>query len=76
MKKLTITLTILLFAVATIFAQDINEQLFEAVKDNNLQKVEELIEKGADVNAKSKNDYTPLHYACRNENSFGIVILK
>ena len=33
MKKLTITLTILLFAVATIFAQDLNEQLFEAVEE-------------------------------------------
>ena len=36
MKKLTITLTILLFAVATIFAQDLNEQLFEAVEEKQL----------------------------------------
>jgi len=73
MIKLTITLTILIFAIATSSAQDLNKQLFEAVKNNNLHKVKKIIGEGADINTKNNYDYTPLHFACWNENGFEIV---
>ena len=39
----------------------------------NINKIKRLIEMGADVNAKTKNDYTPLYYAVRNDN---VVLVK
>ena len=34
----------------------------------NMNKINRLIEEGADVNAKDDNGYLPLHYAVRNDN--------
>ena len=54
----------------TLFSTDINSQdeyghthLHLAVDRGELGFVEALIEAGADVNARSKHDYTPLHFA-------------
>ena len=38
-----------------------DRELFDAVRDNDLEKVKELIANGADVNAKDRWVYTPLH---------------
>lgn len=49
MKILTTLICFLGLTLSTV-AQDKGEQLYEAVTKNNEDKVEELIEKGADVN--------------------------
>ena len=47
--------------------EDLNELLFKAAIENDLELAELLIKKGADVNAKSWCGETPLHYAaCYN----------
>jgi len=43
---------------------NLNEQLIEAIINNGIDEVLELIEKGADVRARSQWGKTPLHYAC------------
>ncbi len=45
----------------------IDEQLLDASKYGNVEVVEALISKGADVNARDENGATPLHYAIANE---------
>ena len=46
----------------------IDEELLEAVKRNNIKRVEKLIKAGADVNIKDNyNSWTPLHYAAWKE---------
>jgi ankyrin repeat protein len=42
----------------------IDEELFEAVDENNLPQVRRLLSVGADVNAKDNLGRTPLHWAC------------
>jgi len=76
MKK-PLILTLLLLAAAILPAQqtDINEQLFTAVKNNDLQAVEKCIENGADVNAKTKDGNFPIHYAAQNENGLEICYI-
>ena len=37
--------------------------MFEAIEDNDIEKIEELINNGVDVNARDKYERTPLHYA-------------
>ncbi len=44
------------------------EQLHLAVQDNDLGRVRELVEAGADPNLFDDLGKTPLHYACKNEN--------
>lgn len=43
-----------------------SQELFDAVVKNDINKVKLLIENGADVNVKDKDDLTPLHYASMN----------
>jgi ankyrin repeat protein len=40
--------------------------LFEAVQNNDLNLVQELIQSGASPNEKDRNGWTPLHYASMN----------
>jgi len=55
-------LTLLLsFSNATMAG--VNEDLLQASKSGNLNEVSRLLEIGADVNTKDKNDNTPLHLA-------------
>jgi ankyrin repeat protein len=42
----------------------IDQELFVAVKENNLPEVERLLSVGADVNAQGDHGEMPLHWAC------------
>ena len=50
LKKILSTLILLLLCIS-LFA-DINDELIEAAKDGDIDRVQQLIEKGADLNAK------------------------
>jgi hypothetical protein len=41
---------------------DIDEELIKAVRSRDIKRVKELLEKGANPNAKDKNELTPLHH--------------
>lgn len=45
-------------------AQDLNDELLEAARKSDLEKVKSLLAKGANVNAKSPYGVTPLGFAC------------
>jgi hypothetical protein len=42
---------------------DIDKELIKAVKSRDIKKVKELLERGANPNAKDENGWTPLHHA-------------
>jgi hypothetical protein len=42
---------------------NIGKELIEAVKSRDIKRVKELLERGANPNAKDKNGWTPLHHA-------------
>ena len=46
----------------------INELFFEAIKDENIEATKFLFEKGADIDAKNEDEYTPFYCACSNNN--------
>ncbi len=46
------------------FAQDANDELLEAARKSDVEKVKALLAKGANVNAKSSYGVTPLGFAC------------
>ncbi len=46
------------------FAQDTNDELLEAARKSDVEKVKALLAKGANVNAKSPYGVTPLGFAC------------
>ncbi|WP_265027948.1 ankyrin repeat domain-containing protein [Wolbachia endosymbiont (group A) of Calamotropha paludella] len=48
------------------------EQLFDAVRRNNLSEVENLLSMGADVNIRDKRSWAPLHCAADNDNKLDI----
>ena len=45
---------------------ELNKQLIEAARNDEVDRVKRLIKNGADVNAKDYNQWTPLHYASCN----------
>lgn len=55
---------LLLFLPVFVFAQDINEELLEAARKSDVEKVKALLAKGANANAKSPYGVTPLGFAC------------
>ena len=75
MKRILL-LFVLLCPVQSVSAMDyvlsllgyrLNEQLFKAIsQDGSVDEISQLIEKGADVNAKSKYGDNPLRLAARN----------
>lgn len=74
MKKLfsAVIIAFLLSAITNIKAQEI----FDAVKNNDLNKVKSLIEKEPDLlNARDPNEQTPLHYASQKSNLAVIKLL-
>ena len=53
-------------AIPVVCLAGINDELAEAVKNNNIQEINELISRGADVNAiKGSYGWIPLFYAAR-----------
>jgi len=65
MKRVLIVFLVLVFAV-TLFAKDKNARLFNAAQNGDLVIVQKLISKGADVNAKDEDGFTPLMLAAKN----------
>jgi len=61
MKK-TISILVLIFLCISIFA-DINDELIEAAKNGDVEKVQQLIGQGADVNAQGNYGITTLMLA-------------
>lgn len=55
---------LLLFLPLLAFSQDVNEELLEAARKSDVEKVKALLAKGANVNAKSPYGVTPLGFAC------------
>lgn len=55
---------------------EINNILLEAVKENNLPKVQEALAKGANINTQNNKGETPLLLACKNNNTtIGLLLL-
>ena len=65
-KKLNQIVLLIILIQATsgiVKAQNINEQLINAVKTNNNEQVKQLLKKGSDVNSQDKNGATVLMWA-------------
>ncbi len=65
-RVICLVLSLLLPLVA--YAQDTSEELLEAVRKSDVEKVNVLLTKGANVNAKSPYGVTPLGFACSRGN--------
>ncbi|HEX4947609.1 MAG TPA: ankyrin repeat domain-containing protein [Blastocatellia bacterium] len=63
MLKLRV-ICLLLILPLFAYAQDANEELLEAARKSDVEKVKALLAKGANVNAKSPYGVTPLGFAC------------
>jgi len=68
MKQSLLLVAILLLSATSIRAQDLNEQLLAAARKGDPALARTLIEKGADVNSKTRYGATPLSYACDRGN--------
>jgi len=69
MKRLKLFVSVLIFIVMltpALCLADTADQLCDAAMGNDIQKVSELVSKGADVNAKSRYGLTPLQCAVWN----------
>ena len=55
---------LLLLLPLLVVAQDMSEELLEAARKSDVEKVKALLAKGANVNAKSPYGVTPLGFAC------------
>ncbi|NWH79772.1 RN5A ribonuclease, partial [Piaya cayana] len=53
---------------STETAEDLAVELNAAVRDNNIEVVRQLLEKGADVNSKAESGWTPLQSAVQADN--------
>jgi uncharacterized protein len=59
----------------SINVNELGKQLIESAKNNNLEKVEELINRGADINFKDEFNFTPLFWAVFFEKNIDVVRL-
>jgi len=64
LKRRLLTLAFPAICTAALAAQDLNEDLLEAVRKGDAPSVEALIAKGANVNASWRYGETPLFFAC------------
>lgn len=55
--------------------KDLDRQLLAAAAEGNTQKVKQLIQQGADVNAKNESNETALHLACAGEHKETVMAL-
>jgi ankyrin repeat protein len=63
-KRHLLILAFLAMCAIELAAQDVNEDLLEAVRQNDATRIEALIAKGANVNASWRYGETPLFFAC------------
>lgn len=59
---------LLLFLPVVAYGQNLNEEILAATRKGDVEKVKALLEKGADINAKSPYGATPLFFACDRSN--------
>lgn len=68
MKRISLIALALLFIM--MFSIQVHAgELHDAVKNGDIVKVRQLLERGADVNARNENGTTPLHFAARYGNT-------
>jgi len=63
LRNRVLPVLMLVAAAGCVFAADVNDDLFAAVRKGDAAAVQKLLEKGADVNAKGPYDQTPLFFA-------------
>ncbi len=61
--NLLLSLSMFLFTASVVFAQDLKEEMFAAVRKGDAATVKTLLDKGLDVNTKFRYDATALSYA-------------
>ena len=54
---------------------DIDRELFEAIRDNDIKKLKKSIENGANINAEDGYGLSALHFAIRNKNIKAVDVL-
>src|SRR5688500_9880948 len=74
MKKLSFIISLLMFT-SCYGTQNLDQQLLDASKDGNTSLMEQLIDKGADVNARDRQMETPLHWAAKAGNPLAVQML-
>jgi ankyrin repeat protein len=78
-KKIKFPFIAVLFLTPLLLTQtaygDVNSDLIEAVKAGDMEKVEQLLEQGADVNAKGEDDVTVLMMATLTGNTDAVQVL-
>ncbi|MDX9907166.1 MAG: ankyrin repeat domain-containing protein, partial [Bacteroidales bacterium] len=63
LKKILLPAFLLFFSITTYAQQSLNDRLLEAVKQNNLDQVKDLVDQGADVNYTDSNNAPVLMWA-------------
>jgi ankyrin repeat protein len=72
---LTILVSLSLQAMNHEQQEELNQQLFEAVKKDDLSNVTALLQAGADVNTEDENGSSPLHYAAYKGHANVVALL-
>lgn len=75
MKKTTFIISLLIFTFQLSIAQSDNDTFFKAAKDNDINKLQELIDSGQDVNKKSEYGATALTFAVEKNNMEAVKML-